>query len=69
MSLLGKDRKGIESLVLEGWESLRTTGVAVDILTNGWRALEVLGIASKLRHTAQTFDRYASSNVLSFFTL
>nr|XP_048335293.1 monooxygenase 1-like isoform X3 [Ziziphus jujuba var. spinosa] len=49
---LALHRKGIQSVVLERSETLRTSGIAIGILTNGWRALDQLGIGSKLRQTA-----------------
>lgn len=45
-------RKGLKSVVLERSDSLRSTGAAIGVLANGWRALEELGVASKLRMTA-----------------
>ncbi|KAF2284702.1 hypothetical protein GH714_029419 [Hevea brasiliensis] len=45
-------RKGIRSIVLEKSETLRTTGVGIIIQSNGWRALDQLGVASMLRNTA-----------------
>ncbi|XP_073526382.1 uncharacterized protein [Phyllobates terribilis] len=49
---LALHRKGIRSVVLERADSIRVTGVNITIYTNGWRALEQLGIASQLRSTA-----------------
>ncbi|KAB1211008.1 3-hydroxybenzoate 6-hydroxylase 1 [Morella rubra] len=45
-------RKGIKSVVFEKSESLRATGAGITIRTNGWRALDQLGVGSKLRKTA-----------------
>lgn len=45
-------RKGIKSVVLERSETLRSTGAAMIMQPNGWRALDQLGVASKLRQTA-----------------
>jgi len=42
-------RIGLESLVLERSDSLRTTGAAFTIWANGWRALDALGVADTLR--------------------
>ncbi|KAB2603439.1 zeaxanthin epoxidase [Pyrus ussuriensis x Pyrus communis] len=47
------DKKGFTSVVLERSESLRATGGGIVIRANGWRALDELGVASKLRQTAQ----------------
>ncbi|KAF3440929.1 hypothetical protein FNV43_RR19215 [Rhamnella rubrinervis] len=49
---LALHRKGITSVVLERSETLRTSGAAIGILTNGWRALDQLGVGSKLRETS-----------------
>lgn len=47
-----KCRNGIESVVLERSETLRSTGAAIMMHVNGWRALDQLGVASSLRKTA-----------------
>ena len=39
-------------MVLERSETLRAAGVGIIMQPNGWRALDQLGIASKLRETA-----------------
>ncbi|OMP09554.1 Monooxygenase, FAD-binding protein [Corchorus olitorius] len=39
-------------MVLERSETLRATGVGIIIQPNGWRALDHLGVASKLRQTS-----------------
>ncbi|KAF8405637.1 hypothetical protein HHK36_007713 [Tetracentron sinense] len=49
---LALHRRGISSTVLERADSLRATGVAIGIFTNGWRALDQLGVGTKLRQTA-----------------
>ncbi|KAM7253259.1 hypothetical protein ACFE04_025877 [Oxalis oulophora] len=49
---LALHRKGIRSVVLERSESLRAVGAGIAVLTNGWAALDQLGVASKLRQTA-----------------
>ncbi|TQE06521.1 hypothetical protein C1H46_007892 [Malus baccata] len=49
---LALHRKGFTSVVLERSESLRATGGGITIRANGWRALDELGVASKLRQTA-----------------
>ncbi|KAL3505429.1 hypothetical protein ACH5RR_035270 [Cinchona calisaya] len=46
---LGLHRYGLRSLVLESSESLRTTGFALTLWTNAWRALDAVGIADHLR--------------------
>ncbi|GLJ11652.1 hypothetical protein SUGI_0173660 [Cryptomeria japonica] len=42
-------RVGLKCLVLEQGSSLRTTGAALNLWTNAWKALEALGIAEDLR--------------------
>ncbi|KAL0454063.1 UNVERIFIED_CONTAM: Monooxygenase 2 [Sesamum latifolium] len=56
---LGLHRLGIRSLVLESGDSLRTSGFALGIWTNGWRALDALGVGDILRskHTQLTGGR------------
>ncbi|XVF63327.1 hypothetical protein PTKIN_Ptkin09bG0079100 [Pterospermum kingtungense] len=49
---LALHRKGIKSIVLERSETLRAAGVGIIMQPNGWRALDQLGVASKLRLTA-----------------
>ncbi|XP_050236584.1 monooxygenase 1-like isoform X2 [Mercurialis annua] len=51
------NRKGIRSVVLERSETLRETGSGIAILTNGWRALDELGVGSKIRPTALPVQR------------
>nr|XP_043630812.1 monooxygenase 2-like [Erigeron canadensis] len=46
---LALHRLGLRSLVLESSESLRTTGFALTIWTNAWRALDAVGIGDSLR--------------------
>lgn len=43
-------RMGIRSLVLESSDRLRVTGFAFMTWTNGWKALDALGIGEQLRH-------------------
>ncbi|KAH7834944.1 hypothetical protein Vadar_021184 [Vaccinium darrowii] len=46
-------RKGIENVVvLEKSDKLRATGAGIITQANGWRALDQLGVAAKLRNTA-----------------
>ncbi|KAK9940744.1 hypothetical protein M0R45_017387 [Rubus argutus] len=49
---LALHRKGIGCTVLRRSDALRETGAAIGIQTNGWRALNHLGIGSKLRQTS-----------------
>ncbi|XP_077246668.1 monooxygenase 2-like isoform X2 [Tasmannia lanceolata] len=46
---LGLHRMGLQSLVLESSESLRTTGFSFLTWTNAWKALDALGIGDSLR--------------------
>ena len=48
-------------MVLERSETLRASGAAIAILTNGWRALDQLGIGPKLRSTALPLQGYTLS--------
>ncbi|KAI4331993.1 hypothetical protein L6164_016936 [Bauhinia variegata] len=54
---LALHRKGIRSLVLEKSETLRPTGAALIVLTNGWCALDQLGVGTTLRRTAIQIER------------
>ncbi|XP_077246700.1 monooxygenase 1-like isoform X3 [Tasmannia lanceolata] len=49
---LALHRKGLRSVVLERAESLRATGAAIGVWTNGWRALDQLGVGPMLRQKA-----------------
>lgn len=49
---LALHRKGIKCVVFERSDSLRAAGAAIGIMSNGWRALDQLGVASILRQTA-----------------
>ncbi|MFS7951618.1 putative 3-hydroxybenzoate 6-monooxygenase [Helianthus anomalus] len=56
---LALHKKGIKSVVMERSETLRNvTGAAITIPPNGWRALDQLGVANILRHTAVPFQRF-----------
>lgn len=43
-------RLGIESLVLESSDSLRVGGFALTVWENAWKALDVVGVGTILRH-------------------
>ncbi|XP_026452598.1 monooxygenase 1-like [Papaver somniferum] len=49
---LALHKKGIESVVLEKAETIRAAGSAIGIFTNGWYALDQLGLANQLRQKA-----------------
>ncbi|CAM8886191.1 unnamed protein product [Rhodiola kirilowii] len=53
---LALQRKGIQSVVLEKYDSLGSTGTSIMIKPSGWYALEQLGVADKLRRTAVLLD-------------
>ncbi|KAH7850348.1 hypothetical protein Vadar_031430 [Vaccinium darrowii] len=55
---LGLHRLGLRSLVLESSESLRTTGFALSLWTNAWRALDALGIGNSLREHYPSIPRF-----------
>jgi 2-polyprenyl-6-methoxyphenol hydroxylase-like FAD-dependent oxidoreductase len=48
-SALALHRLGVKSLVLEEADSLRTGGTSLTLFKNGWRVLDVLGVAEDLR--------------------
>ncbi|KAK1310752.1 hypothetical protein QJS10_CPA08g00941 [Acorus calamus] len=54
--------KGIKSIVLERSDELRATGAAINVLTNGWRALDQLGIGPELRQKAVALSNYDSKH-------
>lgn len=58
-------RKGITSLVLERSDSPRAEGAALTIRTNGWHALDYLGIGSPLRQTAVPIEGLVESKTHS----
>ncbi|KAK1299578.1 hypothetical protein QJS10_CPB13g01093 [Acorus calamus] len=55
---LALHRKGIKSIVLERSDELRATGAAINVLTNGWRALDQLGIGPELRQKAIRLSKF-----------
>ncbi|KAK1300979.1 hypothetical protein QJS10_CPB13g01242 [Acorus calamus] len=55
---LALHRKGIKSIVLERSDELRATGAAINVLTNGWRALDQLGIGPELRQKAVPLSKF-----------
>lgn len=42
-------RLGVEAVVLEQAESLRTGGTSLTLFKNGWRVLDALGVGDYLR--------------------
>lgn len=55
---LALKKVGIKSLVLERAEELRSTGAALSLFPNAWRALDVLGVAHKLDAIYQRVEGY-----------
>eukprot|EP00253_Pinus_taeda_P034961 PITA_34961 len=53
-------RIGLKSQVLELADSLRTTGAALTVWANGWRALDALGVADTLRANYSQHERRSS---------
>ncbi|XP_059287540.1 monooxygenase 2-like [Lycium ferocissimum] len=51
-------RLGVRSIVLESSESLRTSGFALALWTNAWRALDALGVGDSLRQLSLHFTRF-----------
>ncbi|XP_019182112.1 PREDICTED: zeaxanthin epoxidase, chloroplastic-like [Ipomoea nil] len=49
---LAPHRKGLKSIVLERSETLRAYGGGIGLLPNAWRALDQLGVGSRLRSMA-----------------
>nr|GLL44411.1 uncharacterized protein LOC109177309 [Ipomoea trifida] len=49
---LALHRKGLKSIVLERSETLRAQGGGIGLLPNAWRALDQLGVGSRLRSMA-----------------
>lgn len=49
-------RKGVKTLVLERGDTLRATGATIGIYTNGWKALDQLGVGNELREKAVMID-------------
>ncbi|CAA7057584.1 unnamed protein product [Microthlaspi erraticum] len=54
---LALHRKGIKSVVLERAEKVRSEGSGIGTLTNGWRALDQLGVAHRLRLTSSLIHK------------
>ncbi|KAA0049774.1 zeaxanthin epoxidase [Cucumis melo var. makuwa] len=53
---LGLHSLGIRSLVLESSDDLRVTGYALTLWTNGWKALDAVGIGDSLRQNHDQLD-------------
>nr|XP_009628629.1 monooxygenase 3-like [Nicotiana tomentosiformis] len=62
---LALHRLGLRSLVLESSDSLRTTGFALALWTNAWRALDALGVGDTLRQHSLQFSRFEAFSAVS----
>ncbi|XP_057805928.1 monooxygenase 2-like [Salvia miltiorrhiza] len=62
---LGLHRLGIRSVVVESADSLRTSGFALGILANGWRALDAIGVGDILRAKHHKISRIVTTSVNS----
>ncbi|XP_038888915.1 monooxygenase 2-like [Benincasa hispida] len=62
---LGLHRLGIQSLVLESSEELRITGFALSLWTNGWKALDAVGIGDSLRQIHDELDGIITTSMIS----
>lgn len=60
---LGLHRLGLRSLVLESSDSLRTTGFALTLWTNAWRALDALGVGHHLRESSLQLQGFQVASV------
>lgn len=67
---LGLHRLGIQSLVLESSDELRSTGFALTMWTNAWIALDAVGIGDAMRAKSLPIQGFAplilSYHFLSF---
>lgn len=59
---LSLHRLGIRSLVLESADCLRTTGFALGIWPNGWRALDAIGVGHILRQKHTKITRIVTTS-------
>ncbi|KAF3440519.1 hypothetical protein FNV43_RR18803 [Rhamnella rubrinervis] len=60
---LALKRTGVEALVLERGEELRTTGSALTLMPNAWVALDALGVSHKLTSIYAPLQRVCVTNV------
>ncbi|KAM0940459.1 putative FAD-binding domain, FAD/NAD(P)-binding domain superfamily [Dioscorea sansibarensis] len=56
---------GIQSIVLERSHDLRTTGAALTLWPNAWRALDALGVAKELASIYQAFQLGHVTNLIN----
>lgn len=62
---LALHRLGVRSIVLESSDSLRTSGFALALWTNAWRALDALGVGDFLRQRSLHFTRFQAFSAVS----
>ncbi|XP_022969478.1 monooxygenase 2-like [Cucurbita maxima] len=62
---LGFHRLGIRSLVLESSDDLRITGFALSLWTNGWKALDAVGIGDSLRQIHDQLEGIMTTSMIS----
>ncbi|WOL18890.1 hypothetical protein Cni_G27687 [Canna indica] len=62
---VGLHRLGLRSLVLESSDILRSSGFALTIWTNAWRALDALGVGDSLRQQHVRLEGVISCSALS----
>ncbi|OIW21172.1 hypothetical protein TanjilG_30495 [Lupinus angustifolius] len=62
---LGLHRLCIQSLVLESSESLRAAGFAFATWTNGWKALDAVGVGDILRHQHVQIHKYVTTSLIT----
>ncbi|KAG7011777.1 hpxO [Cucurbita argyrosperma subsp. argyrosperma] len=62
---LGLHRLGIRSLVLESSDDLRITGFALSLWTNGWKALDAVGIGDSLRQIHDQLEGIITTSMIS----
>ncbi|KAL1831378.1 monooxygenase 2 [Daucus carota subsp. sativus] len=56
-------RYGIQAVVVERAESLRTTGASITLASNAWLALEALGVSHKLNPHYPTLNKSVVTNL------
>ncbi|KAJ4777605.1 FAD/NAD(P)-binding oxidoreductase family protein [Rhynchospora pubera] len=59
---IGLHRRGVKSLVLESSATMCTSGYALGLWTNSWRALDALGIGDKVREHHTSIKRLVLSS-------
>jgi len=62
-------RLGVQSLVLEQAESLRTGGTSLTLFKNGWRVLDAIGVANDLRTQFLEIQGYMDERMKENFHL